>query len=125
VAEHTSPNRPARRGFGLTRDLQGRLVACEGAGRGVIREEPDGTTTVIASSFQGRRLNLPNDVVVKSDGAIYFSDPNTNMVPDQTDLTYAGVYRVSPVPIGRAQEPSAGKPSRYRLNAGRHAPTRE
>jgi gluconolactonase len=41
-------------------------------------------------------LNRPNDVVVKSDGAIYFSDPNTNMVPDQTDLTYAGVYRISP-----------------------------
>jgi tripartite-type tricarboxylate transporter receptor subunit TctC len=75
---------------------QGRLVACEGAGRRVTREDSDGATTVIASSFQGRRLNRPNDVVVKSDGAIYFSDPNTNMVPDQTDITYAGVYRVSP-----------------------------
>ena len=41
-------------------------------------------------------MNRPNDVVVKSDGAIYFSDPNGNVVPDQTDLTYAGVYRVSP-----------------------------
>jgi gluconolactonase len=88
--------KPTNGANGLTRDLQGRLVACEGAGRRVIREEHDGTTTVIASSFQGRRLNRPNDVVVKSDGAIYFSDPNTNMVPDQTDLTYAGVYRVSP-----------------------------
>jgi gluconolactonase len=88
--------KPTNGANGLTRDLQGRLVACEGAGRRVIREEPDGTTTVIAWSFQGRRLNRPNDVVVKSDGAIYFSDPNTNMVPDQTDLTYAGVYRVSP-----------------------------
>jgi gluconolactonase len=88
--------KPTNGANGLTRDLQGRLVACEGAGRRVVREEPDGTTTVIASSFQGRRLNRPNDVVVKSDGAIYFSDPNTNMVPDQTDLTYAGVFRVSP-----------------------------
>jgi gluconolactonase len=88
--------KPTNGANGLTRDLQGRLVACEGAGRRVIREEHDDTTTVIASSFQGRRLNRPNDVVVKSDGAIYFSDPNTNMVPDQTDLTYAGVYRVSP-----------------------------
>jgi gluconolactonase len=52
---------------------------------------------VIASRFLGRRLNRPNDAVVKSDGAIYFCDPNTgNAVPDQTDLTYAGVYRVSP-----------------------------
>jgi gluconolactonase len=88
--------KPTNGANGLTRDLQGRLVACEGAGRRVVREELDGSMTVIASSFQGRRLNRPNDVVVKSDGAIYFSDPNTNMVPDQTDLTYAGVYRVSP-----------------------------
>jgi gluconolactonase len=89
--------RPTNGANGLTRDIQGRLVACEGAGRRVVREEQDGTITVIASSFQGRPLNRPNDVVVKSDGAIYFSDPNTgNAVPDQTDLTYAGVYRVSP-----------------------------
>jgi gluconolactonase len=89
--------KPTNGANGLTRDIQGRLVACEGAGRRVIREEHDGTITVIASSFQGRRLNRPNDVVVKSDGAIYFSDPNTgNAVPDQTDLTYAGVYHVSP-----------------------------
>ena len=87
--------KPTNGANGLTRDLQGRLVACEGAGRRVIREEPDGTTTVIASSFQGRRLNRPNDVVVKSDGAIYFTDPRGNVVPDQTDLSYQGVYRVS------------------------------
>jgi gluconolactonase len=89
--------KPTNRANGLTRDLQGRLLACEGDGRRVIREELDGTPTVVASSFQGRRLNRPNDVVVKSDGAIYFTDPWTgNGIPDQTDLTYAGVYRVSP-----------------------------
>ena len=89
--------KPTNRANGLTRDLQGRLLACEGDGRRVIREEPDGTITVVASSFQGRRFNRPNDVVVKSDGAIYFTDPWTgNAVPDQTDLAYAGVYRVSP-----------------------------
>jgi gluconolactonase len=71
------------------------LVACEGDGRRVIREELDGSTTVIASSFQGRRLNRPNDVVVKSDGSIYFTDPNGNVVPEQWDLGFAGVYRVS------------------------------
>jgi gluconolactonase len=88
--------KPTNGANGLTRDVQGRLVACEGAGRRVIREEPDGSITVIAASFQGHRLNRPNDVVVKSDGAVYFSDPMGNTVPDQTDLTYAGVYRVSP-----------------------------
>ena len=93
VVEFKKPTNGAN---GLTRDMQGRLVACEGIGRRVIREEADGSITVIAGSFQGRRLNRPNDVVVKSDGAVYFSDPMGNAVPDQTDLTYAGVYRVSP-----------------------------
>src|SRR6516162_11251612 len=62
---------------GITRDMQGRLVACEAATRRVVREERDGSITVLASSFQGRPLNYPNDVVVKSDGAIYFTDPWT------------------------------------------------
>jgi len=85
---------------GITRDPQGRLVACEAATRRVAREERDGTMTVVASSFQGRRLNFPNDIVVKSDGAIYFTDPwagpAANVPPGEFDLTFAGVYRVSP-----------------------------
>ena len=82
---------------GLTRDLQGRLVACEHETRRVTRQELDGSLTVIANSFQGRRLNRPNDVVVKSDGAIYFTDPWTSpATPEQWDLTFAGVFRVSP-----------------------------
>ncbi len=60
---------------GLTRDLQGRLLACEHDSRRVTRQELDGSLTVIANSFQGRRLNRPNDVIVKSDGSIYFTDP--------------------------------------------------
>jgi gluconolactonase len=83
------------RANGLTRDLQGRLVACEQETRRVTRQELDGSITVIANSFQGRRLNRPNDVVVKSDGSIYFTDPNGNIVPEQWDLAFAGVYRVS------------------------------
>jgi len=81
---------------GLTRDPQGRLVACEGLTRRVTREEHDGSMTVIANSFQGRRLNKPNDVVVKSDGAVYFTDPwNILPLPEQWDLQFNGVYRVS------------------------------
>jgi gluconolactonase len=80
---------------GLTRDLQGRLVACEQDARRVARQELDGSITVIANSFQGHRLNRPNDVVVKSDGSVYFTDPNGNVVPEQWDLGFAGVYRVS------------------------------
>jgi gluconolactonase len=82
---------------GLTRDLQGRLLACEHETRRVTRQELDGSLTVIANSFQGRRLNRPNDVVVKSDGSIYFTDPWTNPLPrEQWDLTFSGVYRLSP-----------------------------
>ena len=87
---------PTNRANGLTRDLQGRLVACEHDSRRVTRQELDGSITVIANSFQGKRLNRPNDVVVKSDGSIYFTDPNGNIVPEQWDLSFAGVYRVSP-----------------------------
>ena len=88
---------PTNRANGLTRDLQGRLVSAEHDSRRVARQEADGTVTVIASSFQGRRLNRPNDVVVKSDGSIYFTDPWTSPQPaEQWDLTFSGVYRVSP-----------------------------
>jgi gluconolactonase len=88
---------PTNRANGLTRDLQGRLVACEHDTRRVTRQELDGSLTVVANSFQGRQLNRPNDVVVKSDGCIYFTDPWTNpLPPEQWDLTFAGVYRLTP-----------------------------
>jgi gluconolactonase len=88
---------PTNRANGLTRDLQGRVVACEHDSRRVTRQEHDGSITVVANSFQGRRLNRPNDVVVKSDGCIYFTDPWTSpLPPEQWDLTFAGVYRITP-----------------------------
>jgi gluconolactonase len=88
---------PTNRANGLTRDMQGRLVACEHDSRRVTRQEADGSITVIANSFQGRPLNRPNDVVVKSDGCIYFTDPWTSpAAPQQWDLQYSGVYRVTP-----------------------------
>src|SRR3977135_4153672 len=87
---------PTNRANGLTRDLQGRLLAAEHDSRRVTRQEADGSITVIANSFQGRRLNRPNDVVVRSDGSIYFTDPFGPVVPEQWDLSFAGVYRVTP-----------------------------
>jgi gluconolactonase len=88
---------PTNRANGLTRDLQGRLLSCEHDTRRVTRRELDGSLTVIANSFQGRRLNRPNDVIVKSDGAIYFTDPWTLATPpEQWDLNMIGVYRVTP-----------------------------
>src|SRR5437868_14756048 len=85
------------RANGLTRDLHGRLVACEHDSRRVTRQELDGSTTVVANSFQGRRFNRPNDVIVKSDGCIYFTDPWTSpAAPEQWDLPFSGVYRLTP-----------------------------
>jgi gluconolactonase len=60
---------------GNTRDREGRLVTCEHGGRRVTRTEYDGAVTVLMDSFEGKRLNSPNDVVVKSDGSIWFTDP--------------------------------------------------
>ncbi len=79
---------------GMTRDRQGRLVSCEHAARRVTREEPDGSVTVVADHYRGLALNRPNDVVVRSDGSIWFTDPLTFAV--DTELDFAGVYRVSP-----------------------------
>ena len=78
---------------GMTRDCQGRLVMCEYESRRVTRLEPDGTYTVIASHYRGQRLSAPNDVVVKSDGSIYFTD--TGGVQAGLDLDYSAVFRVA------------------------------
>ncbi|MBS0533053.1 MAG: SMP-30/gluconolactonase/LRE family protein [Proteobacteria bacterium] len=66
---------PSNNGNGNTRDRQGRLITCEHLTRRVTRTEYDGTITVICDKFEGKRLNSPNDVVVKSDGSIWFTDP--------------------------------------------------
>src|SRR5262245_58075171 len=92
----TLDKEPTNRANGLTRDLRGRLVACEHDSRRVTRIEQDGSLAVIANSFQGRRLNRPNDVVVKSDGSYYFTDPAASILPEQWDLNFSGVYRVTP-----------------------------
>ena len=67
--------KPSNHANGNTRDRQGRLVTCEHEGRRVTRTEYDGSITVILDRFEGKRLNSPNDVVVKSDGSIWFTDP--------------------------------------------------
>ena len=67
--------KPSNNANGNTRDRQGRIVTCEHLTRRVTRTEIDGRITVLADSYQGKRLNSPNDVVVKSDGSVWFSDP--------------------------------------------------
>jgi gluconolactonase len=85
---------------GGTLDREGRLVSCEHGGRRVVRTEHDGRLTVLASHWQGKRLNSPNDVVVKSDGSIWFSDPdygiNSNYEGYRADseIGACNVYRI-------------------------------
>jgi gluconolactonase len=87
---------------GNTRDLQGRLVTCEHLTRRVTRTEPDGSITVIADRYRGKRLNSPNDVVVKSDGSIWFTDPSYGIMTEfegsRSEQEQGGcyVYRVDP-----------------------------
>jgi gluconolactonase len=66
---------PSRNSNGHTRDNQGRLVSCEHSARRVTRTEADGSITILADTYQGKKLNSPNDVVVKRDGSIWFTDP--------------------------------------------------
>ncbi|UFI06322.1 SMP-30/gluconolactonase/LRE family protein [Roseibium aggregatum] len=87
---------------GNTRDRQGRLVSCQHGTRSVTRTELDGTRTVIADRYQGKRLNSPNDVIVQSTGAIWFSDPTYGILSDYEGYTAEpeqaarNVFRVDP-----------------------------
>ncbi len=93
---------PSNNSNGNTTDPQGRLVSCEHLARRVTRTEHDGSITVIADSYKGKRLNSPNDVVVKSDGSIWFTDPFYGIVADYEgglaamELDRCNVYRVDP-----------------------------
>ncbi len=83
---------------GNTVDREGRLVTCEGSSRRITRTEKDGTITVLAATYQGKRFNAPNDVVVKSDGTIWFTDPSYGGPDYQGALEMDGchVYRLDP-----------------------------
>ncbi|MFP3600858.1 SMP-30/gluconolactonase/LRE family protein [Paraburkholderia sp. SIMBA_053] len=93
---------PSNYSNGNTRDREGRLVSCEHGERRVTRTEHDGSITVIASHFEGKRLNSPNDVIVDSEGAIWFTDPDYGIISDyegyrsDSEIGRCNVYRVSP-----------------------------
>ncbi len=87
---------PTGNANGLTLDQQKRLIACEHTGRGVSRIEADGTVTTLADRYQGKRLNSPNDVVMKSDGTVYFTDPPYGIKPEEKEQPHNGLYRILP-----------------------------
>jgi gluconolactonase len=93
---------PSNNSNGNTVDRRGRLVTCEHGARRVSRTEHDGATVIIADRFEGKRLNSPNDVVVKSDGSIWFTDPTYGIDSDyegnksESEIGRSNVYRVDP-----------------------------
>jgi gluconolactonase len=94
---------PSHHANGNTIDGAGRLITCEHSGRRVSRTEADGSVTSLADSFEGKRLSSPNDVVVRSDGALYFTDPPYGIMPEgrvgvpgEQELPYQGVFRIDP-----------------------------
>jgi len=94
IAEYGQPG-----SNGLTLDRQGRLTANEHGRHRVTRTESDGRLTVLADSYEGKRLNSPNDLVYKSDGALYFTDPPFGLPKffddPRKELPYSGIYRVA------------------------------
>lgn len=93
---------PSNNANGNTVDRQGRLVTCEHGTRRVTRTEHDGTITVLADSYRGKRLNSPNDVVIRSDGSIWFTDPTYGIDSDyegnqaDSEIGASYVYRIDP-----------------------------
>lgn len=87
---------PTGNANGMTLDREGNLLRCEHSGRRVARVAADGTAVTVADSYQGKRLNSPNDVVVKSDGVIYFTDPPYGIKPEEREQPCNGVYRIFP-----------------------------
>ncbi len=90
---------PCHKSNGLAYDHQGRLLVCEHATSRVTRAEPDGSSTVLAGHWLGKELNSPNDIVVRSDGAIYFTDPTYGRMEGfglkrDTELAFRGAYRI-------------------------------
>ena len=96
-------DQPANFCNGHTRDQQDRVIACEHGTRSVVRFEADGSRTILAERFDGRRLNSPNDVVVASDGSVWFTDPTYGIdsdaegYPADSEIGASNVYRVDPV----------------------------
>ena len=82
---------------GMTFDLQGRLLMCEGDNRRISRMEPDGTINVVADRWDGKRFHRPNDIVCRSDGSIYFTNPSGRVPEEEQEIEWPGtIHRIAP-----------------------------
>jgi gluconolactonase len=93
--------RPANKANGVVYDAEGNLLVCEHSTSSLVRERPDGTRETLATHFRGKELNSPNDVITRSDGTIYFSDPYYGRLPvfgveRERELGFQGVYMIRP-----------------------------
>lgn len=99
-ADKTVFRKPSGNSNGLMLDRQGRLIACEHSNRRVTRTETDGSITVLADRFEGKRFNSPNDLIIRSDGAVFFTDPpyglEGGLKGPNAELGFSGVYAILP-----------------------------
>ncbi len=96
---------------GNTYDAQGRLYSCESRTRRVVRMDKKGKIEVVAEKWEGKRLNAPNDIVVRKDGNIYFTDPAFGEQADHRELDFYGVYRITPKGVMSLVAKPAGRPN--------------
>jgi len=95
-SDKTVFRQPSGKSNGLALDTEGRLIACEHGNRRVTRTDRDGTIAVLADGYLGRKFNSPNDLVVRSDGTIFFSDPPYGLEKRDRELPFNGVYALLP-----------------------------
>jgi gluconolactonase len=126
IMKLAAPDRPAiyrnytNSANGNTMDAEGRLYTCERDGRRVSRMEKDGRLTVIASEWQGKRLNSPNDVAVRRDGHIYFSDPASKAVLEPQEIGFNGLYHVTPQGVLSLITPKMKRPNGVAITPDGH-----
>lgn len=87
---------PSNRTNGNTFDARGNLYSCEGGARRVTRTDKKGVVTVVADNYQGKKFNAPNDIVVRKDGHVYFTDPAFGIQEQGREMDYFGIYHVTP-----------------------------
>jgi gluconolactonase len=96
---------------GNTFDAQGRLYSCESKTRRVVRVDKKGKMEVLAEKWEGKRLNAPNDIVVRKDGQVYFTDPAFGDQADTRELAFYGVYHITPKGVMSLIAKPAGRPN--------------
>ena len=103
--------------IGNTFDAQGRLYTCESRTRRVVRRDKKGAVEVLADKWEGKRLNAPNDIVVRKDGNIYFTDPAFGEQSDTRELPFYGVYHINPKGVMDLVAKPAGRPNGIAFSA--------